>query len=94
VAEEAAKVEQIEKKQPAKRSSSRQSPTEAAVRSFLRSMSSMLGREIMRGILGAVTKGWQSSKQESTGFVDYFRGECSVYLEQLLSRIVKSVGNN
>jgi len=40
-----------------KRSSNRQSAGEAAVKSFLRSMSSMLGREIMRGILGAIRKG-------------------------------------
>jgi len=57
LAEAAAKAEQIEKKKPAKRGGSRQSPTEAAVKSFLRSMSSMLGREIMRGILGVVKKG-------------------------------------
>jgi hypothetical protein len=66
-AEQAAKLEQAElaektkraeeKAKPAARKSSRQSPTEAAVKSFLRSMSSMLGREIMRGILGAVKKG-------------------------------------
>ena len=41
----------------AKRSSGRQSASEAAVKSLLRSMSSMLGREIMRGILGAIKKG-------------------------------------
>ncbi len=40
-----------------RRTSSRQSATEAATKSFLRSMSSMLGREIMRGILGAIKKG-------------------------------------
>jgi DNA helicase HerA-like ATPase len=40
----------------AKRRSNRQSPTEAAVKSFLRSMSNTLGREIMRGILGAIKK--------------------------------------
>jgi len=39
-----------------KRKSTRQSSGEAAVKSFLRSMSSMLGREIMRGILGAIKK--------------------------------------
>jgi DNA helicase HerA-like ATPase len=39
-----------------KRKSSRQSPTEAAVKSFLRSMSTTLGREIMRGVLGAIKK--------------------------------------
>ncbi len=38
------------------RSSNRQTPTEAAVKSFLRSVSSTLGREIMRGILGAIKK--------------------------------------
>jgi hypothetical protein len=40
-----------------RRGSSRQSAGEAAAMSFLRSMSSMLGREIMRGILGAMKKG-------------------------------------
>ena len=43
-------------KAPAKRRSTRQSPTEAAVKSFLRSMSTTLGREIMRGILGVIKK--------------------------------------
>jgi DNA helicase HerA-like ATPase len=38
------------------RRSSRQTPTEAAVKSFLRSMSTTLGREIMRGILGVLKK--------------------------------------
>lgn len=38
------------------RRSTRQTPTEAAVKSFLRSMGSTLGREIMRGILGVVKK--------------------------------------
>ncbi len=46
-----------EKSKPARRQSTRQSPTEAAVKSFLRSMSTTLGREIMRGILGAIKKG-------------------------------------
>lgn len=41
---------------PASRSSNRQTPTEAAVKSFLRSMSSTLGREIMRGLLGVIKK--------------------------------------
>ena len=36
--------------------SNRQTPTEAAVKSFLRSMGTTLGREIMRGILGVVKK--------------------------------------
>jgi DNA helicase HerA-like ATPase len=40
----------------APRRSNRQSPTEAAVKSFLRSMSTTLGREIMRGILGVIKK--------------------------------------
>jgi DNA helicase HerA-like ATPase len=39
-----------------RRRSSRQTPTEAAVKSFLRSMSTTLGREIMRGILGVIKK--------------------------------------
>ena len=54
-AEAAAEKEQS-KTQPAKRRSTRQSPTEAAVKSFLRSMSTTLGREIMRGILGVIKK--------------------------------------
>jgi hypothetical protein len=41
---------------PARRTSGRQTPTEAAVKSFLRSVSTTLGREIMRGILGAIKK--------------------------------------
>jgi hypothetical protein len=44
------------KTKPAARRSTRQSPTEAAVKSFLRSMSTTLGREIMRGILGVIKK--------------------------------------
>jgi len=44
-------------KPKAKPRSTRQSPTEAAVKSFLRSMSTTLGREIMRGILGVIKKG-------------------------------------
>lgn len=55
-AEATAEKEQS-KTQPAKRRSTRQSPTEAAVKSFLRSMSTTLGREIMRGILGVIKKG-------------------------------------
>ena len=42
--------------EPKKRTSTRQTPTEAAVKSFLRSMSTTLGREIMRGILGAIKR--------------------------------------
>jgi DNA helicase HerA-like ATPase len=41
-----------------KRRSNRQSPTEAAVKSFLRSTFSTLGREIGRGLLGAIKKGF------------------------------------
>jgi DNA helicase HerA-like ATPase len=51
------KSQKTSKKKPAKRRSNRQSASEAAVKSFLRSMSSMLGREIMRGILGVVKRG-------------------------------------
>jgi DNA helicase HerA-like ATPase len=53
---EAAAEENKPKSRPAKSRSTRQSPTEAAVKSFLRSMSTTLGREIMRGILGAIKK--------------------------------------
>jgi len=55
-AKEIEKAQKSGKKEPAKRRSNRQSAGEAAVKSFLRSMSSMLGREIMRGILGAVKR--------------------------------------
>lgn len=44
------------KKEPARRRSTRQTPAEAALKSFLRSMSTTLGREIMRGILGVIRK--------------------------------------
>ncbi len=58
VAREAEKNTESErgKSKPAQRKSNRQSPTEAAVKSFLRSMSTTLGREIMRGILGVIKK--------------------------------------
>jgi DNA helicase HerA-like ATPase len=54
----AAKTREAEQREtrPAQRTSSRQTPTEAAVKSFLRSVSTTLGREIMRGILGAIKK--------------------------------------
>ncbi len=57
-AEKAASSKKSQKQgsSPKKTSSRRQSPTEAAVKSFLRSMSTTLGREIMRGILGAIKK--------------------------------------
>jgi len=55
-AEARAEADAKEKQAPAKRSNNRQSSTEAAVKSFLRSMSTTLGREIMRGILGAIKK--------------------------------------
>jgi len=44
------------KTKPPKRQSTRQTPTEAAVKSFLRSVSTTLGREIIRGILGAIKR--------------------------------------
>jgi DNA helicase HerA-like ATPase len=53
---EAAAEKKQAKSSPAKRRSTRQSPTEAAVKSFLRSMSTTLGREIMRGLLGVIRK--------------------------------------
>jgi len=54
----AKETQQREQRPPATspRRSSRQTPTEAAVKSFLRSMSNTLGREIMRGILGVIRK--------------------------------------
>lgn len=54
--QEAARQPESEKPEPTRRRSNRQSPTEAAVKSFLRSMSTTLGREIMRGILGVIKK--------------------------------------
>jgi len=53
---EAAATGESSKTKPVSRRSSRQSPTEAAVKSFLRSMSTTLGREIMRGLLGVIKK--------------------------------------
>ncbi len=48
---------EAQQKPEPRRSSNRQSATEAAAKSFLRSVSTTLGREIMRGILGAMRKG-------------------------------------
>lgn len=58
-AEEAEKKEQAQKEssKPKKSRSRRESPTQAAIKSFLRSASTTLGREIMRGILGVIKKG-------------------------------------
>jgi DNA helicase HerA-like ATPase len=53
---ETAAEQELSKSKPSRRRSTRQSPTEAAVKSFLRSMSTTLGREIMRGILGVIKK--------------------------------------
>ncbi len=50
--EKGAEQEQKEKK----RTSSRQTPTEALVKSVLRSVGSQLGRQLVRGILGALKK--------------------------------------
>ncbi len=62
VLEERAKklAEELEKAEPAKketkRKSTRQSPSEAMFKSTLRSMGSMLGRELMRGLLGVLKR--------------------------------------
>jgi DNA helicase HerA-like ATPase len=56
-AEKAATEAEKEKPKAKSGRSRRQTPTEAAVKSFLRSMSTTLGREIMRGILGVIKKG-------------------------------------
>jgi DNA helicase HerA-like ATPase len=53
---EATEKRESKKTKPATRRSKRQTPTEAAVKSFLRSVSTTLGREIMRGILGAIKR--------------------------------------
>ena len=55
-AAELAHVNSSSNMEPAARSNSRQSAGEAAMKSFLRSVSSLLGREITRGILGAIRK--------------------------------------
>ena len=55
-AAETRRTEDADKPSKARRRSTRQSPTEAAVKSFLRSVSNVLGREISRGILGAIKK--------------------------------------
>ena len=56
-AEEQASAEKARQTARPKRRSNRQSPTEAAVKSFLRSVSTVLGREIVRGVMGAIKKG-------------------------------------
>ena len=55
-AAEAARQSEAQESAPARRSGNRQSATEAAVKSFLRSAGTTLGREIMRGILGVIRK--------------------------------------
>jgi DNA helicase HerA-like ATPase len=57
LAKEAEKAQKSTQKVPAKRRSNRQSAGEAAWKSLLRSMGTILGREIMRGVLGAVKRG-------------------------------------
>lgn len=54
-AAETGRTEEARQSAPTKRGN-RQSVTEAAVKSFLRSVSTTLGREIMRGILGVIKK--------------------------------------
>jgi DNA helicase HerA-like ATPase len=51
-----AQVGRESREKPEPRRSNRQSAAEAATKSFLRSISTTLGREIMRGILGSITK--------------------------------------
>ncbi len=57
LAKEAEKAQKSTSKAPAKRRSNRQSAGEAAWKSLLRSMGTIMGREIMRGVLGAVKRG-------------------------------------
>ncbi|MCB0379484.1 MAG: DUF853 family protein [Bdellovibrionales bacterium] len=45
-----------EKKDPVRRPSNRQTPTEAFIKSMLRSLGTSLGRQIIRGILGSIKK--------------------------------------
>jgi len=47
----------LEKKEKPRRSSSRQTPTEAFIKSAARSIGSQLGRRVIRGILGSLFKG-------------------------------------
>jgi DNA helicase HerA-like ATPase len=54
--QEAGKNPESGRPAPTQRRSNRQTPTEAAIKSFLRSASTTLGREIMRGILGVIKK--------------------------------------
>lgn len=55
-AERLAREVKPESKAARKRSSRRQTPSEAMLKSTLRSMGSLLGRELMRGILGAIKR--------------------------------------
>ncbi len=57
LAKELEKAQKSSQKQPARRSSNRQSAGEAAWKNLLRSMGTILGREIMRGIMGVIKKG-------------------------------------
>ena len=56
-AELAAKAEQAREKASAPRRSTRQSPTEAAISSFARTVANRLGSALVRGILGSLTRG-------------------------------------
>ncbi len=57
LAKDLEKAQKSTQKQSARRSSSRQSAGEAAWKNLLRSMGTILGREIMRGIMGVIKKG-------------------------------------
>jgi DNA helicase HerA-like ATPase len=56
-AEDRAQPEPEARREPAARKSTRQTPVEAAITSFTRSMASGLGRALVRGILGSLTRG-------------------------------------
>ena len=56
-AELAAKAERAREKASAPRRSTRQSPTEAAISSFARTVANRLGSALVRGILGSLTRG-------------------------------------
>ncbi|HQZ13703.1 MAG TPA: DUF853 domain-containing protein [Devosia sp.] len=47
------------RREPAKRKSTRATPMEAAITSMSRSVANTLGREIVRGILGSLKRGWR-----------------------------------
>jgi DNA helicase HerA-like ATPase len=54
-----AERDEPERREPAPRRSTRATPLEAAITSMSRSVATTLGREIVRGILGSLKRGWR-----------------------------------